>query len=67
MGIFNAYLFPGVDKSVFYSSITPVNSFRLLFNSYFGTDYDILEDRAFVFEDYNHPFKFYDVTDKLRN
>lgn len=40
--IFNAYYFPGGSQKL-YSSITPVNSFRLLFNQYFGTSYDLLE------------------------
>ena len=45
--IFNACLFPdGGDKNL-YDSISPVNTFRVLFNHYFGTDYPLLEDRSF--------------------
>ncbi|MBE0664941.1 MAG: sulfatase-like hydrolase/transferase, partial [Candidatus Aminicenantes bacterium] len=46
-GILNAYFFPGKDRSIFYDSISPVNTFRLLFNSYFGTHYTILPDISF--------------------
>ena len=57
---FEAFYFPGVelDKDE-YPVITPVNSFRILFNNYFGTDYELLENRAFMEED----GKFSDITD----
>jgi hypothetical protein len=45
--IMNAFYWPGVSKDTIPSDITPVNSFRLLFNTYFGTDYDMLENRHF--------------------
>jgi hypothetical protein len=41
-----AIYFPG-HRNVLYSTISPVNIFRLLFNSYFGTKYDILEDKSY--------------------
>jgi hypothetical protein len=46
---FAAYYFPDVelDKDE-YPVITPVNTFRILFNKYFGTDYELLENRAFL-------------------
>ena len=57
---FEAYYFPSVelDKDE-YPVITPVNSFRILFNNYFGTDYELLENRAFMGKD----GKFSDITD----
>lgn len=45
--ILNAYYLPGKDISVLYETISPVNSFRLIFNLYFGTDYELLEDKSF--------------------
>ncbi|MFN8461121.1 MAG: hypothetical protein U0X93_05055 [Anaerolineales bacterium] len=30
-----------------YPTITPVNSFRVVFNNYFGTDYPLLDDIAY--------------------
>ena len=42
--IFNAYYFPDTNKSIFYNNLSPVNSFRLLFNTYFKENYSLLED-----------------------
>jgi hypothetical protein len=57
---FGAYYFPEkeLDKEE-YSIISPVNTFRILFNEYFGTDYEILENKSFIIKD----SKFVDVTD----
>jgi hypothetical protein len=64
-GILNAYYFPGADQSVFYPSITPVNSFRLVFNLYFGTNLEALPDRYYLCVNTAKPFDFTDVTDIL--
>ena len=42
--ILNAYYFPGKGYNLLYETITPVNSFRLVFNLYFDTNYDLLKD-----------------------
>jgi hypothetical protein len=45
--ILNAYYFPTAQgKSLLYSSISPVNSFRVVFNSYFGGHLELLSDKA---------------------
>ncbi len=46
--ILNAYYLPGSDYSMLYESITPVNTFRMVFNRYFGTNYELLEDQSYV-------------------
>jgi hypothetical protein len=46
MQIFNAIYLPG-HKDALYPTITPVNTFRLVFNAYFGGKYDILEDVSY--------------------
>ena len=38
------------DYESLYQSITPVNTFRLIFNHWFGTDYPLLPDRTFFHE-----------------
>jgi len=58
--ILNAYYLPDTDKSVLYSSISPVNSFRLIFNLYFGTNLPLLPDRSF-WVDENRPYQFYNL------
>jgi hypothetical protein len=63
-GILNAYYFPGVEAAELHPSITPVNTFRVLFDSYFGTHYGLLEDRVYWSEDPVYPYRFVDVTDK---
>ena len=40
----NAMYLPGVDYAKLSPSISPVNTFRLIFNHYFGADYELLED-----------------------
>jgi hypothetical protein len=51
--IFNAYLLPGGGDKKIYASITPVNSFRLIFNYYFDGNYKILNDKSFQVEPYS--------------
>jgi hypothetical protein len=67
MGILNAYYFPNMVKNVLYPSVTPVNSFRLVFNLYFGTNLKLLSDESYAFVDENHLYSFFDITDKLTN
>lgn len=52
----NALLVPGPDD-IFYSSITPVNSFRLILDRLFGTRFGRLEDRVFV-SHHQTPYSF---------
>jgi hypothetical protein len=45
MSILNAYYFPGtVARTSLYPTITPVNTFRILFDSYFGQKLPLLAD-----------------------
>jgi len=37
----------GRNKNQFYASITPVNTFRVVFNSVFNEDYELLPDRSY--------------------
>lgn len=66
MRILNAYYLPEVDmEKVLYQDVTPVNTFRIIFNEYFGANYKKLPDRSYIFADLKHPYKFIDVTDKV--
>jgi len=47
MSILNAYYVNDQAKKDLYETISPVNSFRLVFNNYFGTDYPLLEDLSY--------------------
>lgn len=44
--ILNAYHLPGHDDGL-YPTISPVNSFRIVFNEYFGGAYDMLDDVSY--------------------
>jgi hypothetical protein len=46
MWILNAYYLPGRNDKL-YSTITPVNTFRLVFDSYFGGNYGLLPDVSY--------------------
>ena len=43
----NAYYLPGNGKQLVYPTITPINSFRLIFNAYFGGKYPMLADKGY--------------------
>jgi hypothetical protein len=47
MSILNAYYVNDQAKQDLYATITPVNSFRVVLNHYFGTDYPLLEDLSY--------------------
>jgi len=42
--ILNAYYFPSGGEKALYPAVTPVNTFRLIFNTYFGGQYPLLPD-----------------------
>ncbi len=42
--ILNAYYLPGAGKAKLYPTISPVNSFRLVLDTYFGAHYNLLQD-----------------------
>ena len=52
----SVYYLPGVDAKL-YPTITPVNSFRVVFNSYFGQNLPLLEDVS-RYSAYTDPFTF---------
>jgi hypothetical protein len=54
--ILNAYYLPQ-GKEKLYPTISPVNSFRVVFNSYFDTDFPLLEDISY-YSDRNQLYKF---------
>lgn len=56
MGILNAYYFPD-SQAVLPSNITPVNSFRVLFNTYFGTAFSLLKDMSY-YSEYPYAYRF---------
>ncbi len=56
----NFIFLPKNTTNIFSESITPVNTFRILFNHYFETDFEILEDKIYFAKDKSYDLK--DVT-----
>ena len=48
--ILNAIYYSDGNYESLYQSVTPVNTFRLIFNHWFGTEYPLLPDRTFFHE-----------------
>lgn len=65
-GILNAYYFPGGDQGMLYPSITPVNSFRVMFDRYFEIDFPLLSDESY-FSTWRKPYDFISVTEQVKS
>lgn len=65
--ILAAYRVPDVSPTDLgvYPTITPVNSFRVIFNAAFGVDLPLLPDHNWVFVDQRHIYDMVDVTDRV--
>ena len=57
MAILNAYYLPNGGEKAVYNTITPVNTYRVIFNEYFGQDLELLEDVSF-YSSYLNPLDY---------
>jgi hypothetical protein len=64
--ILNAYYMPEGKTDILYPEITPVNSFRVIFNTYFGAEYPLLPDRTY-YTPFVNPYDFVEITDRIEN
>ena len=64
LSILSAYYLPGGGADDLYDSITPVNTFRVVFNRLFGAGMPLQEDRSF-YATATHPYDFTEVTQLL--
>jgi len=55
----NVYYFPDNTEGL-YPTITPVNTFRVIFSKYFGQNYPMLEDRS-LYSAYDIPYNYEEV------
>jgi hypothetical protein len=62
--ILNALFLPGVSHDQLYPSITPVNTFRLVFDLYFHAGLGLLPDQVWAME--RHPTRFVDIAKLLK-
>ena len=70
-GILSAYHLPGypgaeAEAAGLYPSITLVNQFRVIANTYLGTSYEILPDRNFIWPSDGNMYELIDVTDRVQ-
>lgn len=63
--ILNVYYFPGQKYDLLYKTITPVNSFRIVLNTFFDGHYELLSDKNY-FIPHMRPYDFTDVTDRVQ-
>lgn len=60
--ILNAYLLPTGDTKQLYPSISPVNSFRVVLNQYFGQHLPLLPDKTYMFSHQDRPYDYFEIT-----
>jgi len=60
----NAIYLPDGKNDLFYPSITPVNTFRVIFNKYYGTNLKLLPDLSY-FSSHEDPYGFTDVSTQV--
>lgn len=66
-GILNAFYFPDGDYRDLDPQVTSVNTFRIVFDKYFGTGMGRLPERINAFPDIFNIYDFYDITDVVRS
>ena len=64
MSIFNAYYFPNQQYDLLFDDITPVNSFRIVFDTHFQTNYGLVDDRVFYIT-YEKPYELIEINELL--
>jgi hypothetical protein len=65
-GILNAMHFPNQEYDLLTPSIGPINTYRILFNILFDTEFPMLPDRILVFPTEENLYDFHDVTERVR-
>jgi hypothetical protein len=64
--ILSAYYLPEVDGLSLYPEVSPVNSFRIIFNTYFGGQLPLLRDESFILVEDNGVLEFIDACSHYR-
>ena len=64
MSILSAYYLPDGGHALLYPEISPVNSFRVILNHYFGEELPLLPDKSYFTARF--PYTFCEVTERVR-
>jgi len=62
MGILNAIYFPDGDYSRLSATMTPVDTFRLVADKYFGTQLGLLPDQSYLSEKRDSPYALFKIS-----
>lgn len=65
-GILNAYYLPQIETKLLNPGITPVNTFRIILNEYFGEQLPLLPDINYAQTKYHRSYDLFDVTDIMK-
>ena len=65
MGILNAIYLPDRENNLLYNSMSPVNTFRIILNQYYGANYNLFEDKQYYSNAWTSN-EFLNVTDSLK-
>ena len=63
--ILNALHLPEAPEGLLYPTISPVNTYRVIFDTYFGTQLGRLDDRSFFANNRTGIYNFRDITDRI--
>ena len=66
LGILNALHLPGIPPNTLFPTMTPVNTFRLVFREYFGAELPSLPDSSYIFPTRKNLYAFENVTTRIR-
>lgn len=66
MSIANYFYFPDSDYDCLYNGITPVNTFRIILNQFFGGNLELLNDKIF-YRPGDRRYEFIDITKKIKS
>ena len=64
--ILNAYYFPKGKTNLLYKSVSPINTFRIIFNTYLNGKFELQDDKTY-FSSFDVPYNFIDITSTFRN
>lgn len=65
MMILNAYYFPDGQYDQLYRDITPINSFPVVFNTFFSTNLPMRPDASYLYRDTAKPYQFTEVNPQI--
>ena len=65
MSVTKAYYLPDCEECLHYEELSLVNIFRVLFNHYFGTHYDLLKDENYYQFETKKGFAFMKLSDSI--